>query len=173
MAGVRKHGAHRYNLDITVTAVGTAAVADVFTYDAYAAGNTTASGTVGLDQATEQVTEMVLTPAQTITGAATNFTDWRVRHFNSAGSVVDSIQVNFDAAAKTVTAFTPANFAVASGATVNGAGTATLTVNSGVALPWTLAAGDSIVFDTVIAGTGLAASTGGYGLAFTVAVKGA
>jgi len=116
---------------------------------------------------------MVLEPAQTITGAATNFTSWRVRHINAAGSTVDSIQVNFDAAAKTVTAFTPASLAVASGGTVPGAGTATLTLNSGSVLPWLLAVGDVIVFDTVVAGTGLAASTGGYSLTFLVQARGA
>lgn len=172
MAGIRKHGAHRENLDIVISAVGTAAVPSIFTYDAFATGNSTANGTVGLDGTTETITEMVLVPSATITGAATNFTSWRVRHVNSAGSVVDSIQVNFDAAAKTITALTPASFAVASGATVPGAGTAVLTVNSGNALPWILSPGDSVVFDTVVTGTGLAASTGGFGLTFLVQAKG-
>src|SRR5262245_13033864 len=100
MAGIRKHGAHRYNLNVTVTAVGTAAVPDVFTYDAFVVGNTVASAGTGEDTTSEQVTELVLTPVQTITGAATNFTSWRVRQVNAAGSTVNSIQVNFDAAAK-------------------------------------------------------------------------
>lgn len=173
MAGIRKHGAHRYNLNVTITAVGTAAVPEIFTVDAFAAGNTSvAAGTAGLDGTSETVTELVMVPSTTITGAATNFTSWRVRHVSAAGSAVDSIQVNFDAAAKTITALTPANFGVPSGATVPGAGTATLTVNTGSALPWTLSPGDSIVFDTVVTGTGLAASTGGFGLTFLVQAKG-
>lgn len=173
MAGIRKHGAHRDNLNVQITAVGTAAFPEIWTYDAYAVGNSAANGTIGLDGTAEQVVEMVLTPSVAITGAATNFTAWRVRHFNSAGSAVDSIQVTFDASTKTITALTPINLAVASGATVPGAGAATLTVNTGSALPWNLQAGDSIILDTVVTGTGLASSTGGFGITFLIAAKGA
>lgn len=172
MAGVRKHGAHRYNLNITITAVATAAVPAMWTYDAYVVGNTVATAGTGEDSTTEQVTELVLTPGVTITGAGTNFTAWRVRHYNAAGSVVDDIRVTFDAAAKTVTAFTSASLAVGSGATVPGAGTATLTLTTGSVLPWTLTNGDTIAFDTVPTGTGLAASTGGFDINFLVATKG-
>jgi hypothetical protein len=175
MAGIRKHGAHRGNLNILISAVGTAAVAEAFTYDAFAAlgGGTASAPSSNYDITQEVLAELVLTPLVTITGAATNFTAWRVRHYNAAGAVVDDMRVTFDAAAKTITAFTPANLGVAAGAVVPGAGTATLTSTTGATIPWTLKPGDTIAFDTVVTGTGLAASTGGYALSFLTQAAGA
>lgn len=130
-------------------AAGTAAdtQAEAITFDAFANGAATAGATNTIDPAQDQVTEMCLVSYVTFAGQATNFASFRVTHTNAAGTVVNRIMVTFDAAGKTLTANVPVNYAVASGATATGAGTATLTVVTGTALPWTLSPGDTITFD--------------------------
>jgi hypothetical protein len=174
MGGQRKFGAHRYNLEITAMAAGSASdtSAGIFVYDAFANGAATAGATNTTDPTIESITEMNLTVYTTLTGQATNFASFRVTHRNSAGTTKNGIQVTFSAAGVVVTAFVPANLVAASGATVTGAGTGTLTVNSGTALPWDLAPGDTITFDRVSNNaTGLA--TPAAWINFLVQAKGA
>jgi hypothetical protein len=154
MAGARKHGAHRYALSGATAAAATAFSPDAITFDAYAAGSLVAGSFAGYDVSQEAVTELVLVLGTTLTGQATNFTSFRVRLFNAAGALQNSIQVNYSAAGVTSTLWVPIDLAVASGAVVPGAGTGVLTVNSGVALPWNLGPGFTLVFDTAITGTG-------------------
>ena len=171
MAGIRKHGEHRYSLSTAATAAGTAANPAGFTYDAYPNGSTIANTGLTYDSTIETVTELILSLGTTLTGQATNFTTFRMTHFNSAGSVVDRISVSYSAAGVTSTAFTPINFSVGSGATVPGAGTGTLTLTTGSVLPWVLTPGDCIVLDTTVGGTGQ--YTGGIFATFTVQARGA
>lgn len=173
MAPVRKHGGHRYNLTSFTAAAGTAGTPEMFTFDAYAAGATTAASTgiAAYDASQETVSEMVLVLGTTLTGQATNFTTFRVSHYDSTGTVKNRISVSYSAAGVTSTAFVPINLAVASGATVPGAGTGTLAVANGTALPWTLAPGDTIALDSTVGGTGQ--YTGAWAITFLVGAKGA
>ena len=173
MAGIRKHGAHRQMLAVPPMAAGSAndTQAEQFTYDAFAAGAATASATNTTDPAQEQVTEASLVVYANVIGQATNFMSPRLTHTNSAGTIQNRMRVNFDAAAKTLTANVPVNLGVASGGTVTGAGTATLTVDNGTALPWTLAPGDTITFDRLTSGTGLASPS--MSTTFLIQAKGA
>ena len=170
MAGNRKHGAHRYNLSTAATAAGTAAQPAVWTYDAYAGPQSTIGASGGIDSTTEVVSEMTLTLATALTGQATNFTTFRVTHRNAAGTTVDQFTIVASTTSFVFAAFVAADLAIASGGTIPGGGTGTLTVASGVALPWTLVNGDTITLDTTVGGTGQ--YTGGIGLNFVVQAKG-
>lgn len=174
MAGARKHGAHRYALNTAATAAGTAANPAVWVYDAFAnqQGGATANPVTGFDQTVEQITEMSLVLGTALTGQITNFTTFRVTQYSSAGAVKNQMTVAYSAAGVTTpTAFVPVNLAVASGATVPGAGTGTLSVGTGTALPWSLAAGDMVALDTTVTGTGQ--YVGGIALSFVTQQKGA
>lgn len=153
MAPARKHGAHRVQLNIGNMAAGSAndLLADIFDWDSYAAEG---AGTINLptnnyDTTAYSVQEASVTTYTTLTGQATNFASLRLTHTDSAGNVKNRIRVAFSGTGIVATALTSMNFAVASGATVPGAGTGVLTVDTGTALPWTLVPGDDIVFDRV------------------------
>ena len=143
-----------------------------FTYDAFAKYGTTAAGAaLTYDQMAEAIVEMSLTTYAALVGTVTNFVSPRVTHRNAAGATQNQISVAFSAAGVVTVAFVPVNLGVASGAVTTGAGTGTLTVVTGAALPWTLAAGDTITFDRLSNNvTGLA--TPAMGLTFLVANKG-
>jgi hypothetical protein len=145
----------------------------MFTYDAYAAGQglTTISPSPNYDLYSESVVEMVMVLGTTLTGQATNFTNFRVTQYNSAGTVKNRMLVAYSAAGVTSTAFVPINLSVANGAVVPGAGTGTLSVGTGVALPWVLVPGDTIGLDTTVTGTGQ--YVGAVGLTFLIAGTGA
>src|SRR5215471_19198737 len=80
MPGIRKHGAHRYNIPTSSAAVGTAALPSIWVYDAYAGPQTVIGGAGGIDSTGETVTELTVTNSAAITGAATNFGTIRVTH---------------------------------------------------------------------------------------------
>lgn len=166
MAGSVKHGGHRYTLRLPALAAGTAAdTQDLFVYDGFADGAATvAAYNFPYDLTSEQVIAACFAVGATLTGAATNFATLAFQQFR-AGAAVNDIRVAYSAAGVTTTADTVANLAVASGAVVTGAGTGTLTVQTGVALPWTLQQGDVLVLARISSGTGLA--TPGIGLTFT------
>jgi hypothetical protein len=174
VAGARKHGAHRHNLQSPLGTAATASLAAIWTYDPFAEnlGGSGASTTgAGYDGTVEQVVEMNLTLSASLTGQVTNFTTFRVTHRNAAGTTVDQFTVVAGTTAFVFVANIPANLGVASGATIPGAGTGTLTVGTGVALPWTLTPGDTITLDTTVTGSGQYA--GGIALNFVTAQKGA
>jgi hypothetical protein len=174
VAGSRKYGAHRYALNGVLITAATATLPAIWTYDAFAenGGLTGAASTgIGYDGAVEQIIEMNLTLSASLTGQATNFTSFRITHRNAAASTVDQFTVVASTTAYIFVAFVPANLTVASGGTIPGAGTGTLTVVTGVALPWTLAPGDTIALDNTVTGTGQYA--GGVGLSFLISQKGA
>jgi len=154
MPGIRKHGAHRYNIPTSSAAVGTAALPSIWVYDAYAGPQTVIGGAGGIDSTGETVTELTVTNSAAITGAATNFGTIRVTHRDNTGTTKNQLTVAFGTAGFNAAAFVAMDFAVANGATVPGAGTATLTVASGTALPWLLVNGDTITLDDTVAGTG-------------------
>lgn len=170
MAGTRKHGAHRVWLTTASTAAGTAAQPATWTYDAYAGPQTVLTSSGGQDPATETVTEMALTLGTALTGQATNFTTFRVTHRNAAATTVDQFTIVASTTSFVFAAFIAADLAVASGGTIPGGGTGTLTIGTGVALPWTLVNGDTITLDTTVTGTGQ--YTGGIGLNFLVQTRG-
>jgi hypothetical protein len=171
MAGIKKHGAHRYFLTTAATAAGTAAQPAIWTYDAYSGPQSSITGSGGLDSTSEVVTEMVLTLGTALTGQATNFTTFRVTHRNAAGTTVDQFTVVASTTSFVFGAFVAADLAIASGGTIPGGGTGTLTIGTGSALPWNLVNGDTITLDTTVTGTGQ--YTGGIGLSFVVQSKGA
>lgn len=173
MAAIRKHGAHRISLSTASTAAGTAANPAMFTYDAYPNLSTVVNSSAAYDGTSEVITECILVLGTTLTGQATNFTSFRLSQYSSAGGTAkNQISVAYSAAGVTSTAFVPINLAVASGATVPGAGTGTLTVAQGAALPnWILVPGDTIALDTTVTGTGQ--YTGAFAVTFLVQARGA
>lgn len=171
MAGVRKHGSHRYHLTTASTAAATAAQPAIWTYDAYAGAQSVIGASGGIDSTGEVVTEMTLTLGTALTGQATNFTTFRVTHRNAAATTVDAFTIVASTTAFVFAAFISADLAIASAATIPGGGTGTLTIGTGGALPWTLNNGDTITLDTAVTGTGQ--YTGGIGLNFVVQTKGA
>lgn len=170
----RKGVATRHTLSILAAAGGTAndTTAATFAYDPFARrGATAASPGLGYDFAAEEVQEMCFITAVALTGQITNFVSPRVVHRNAAGAIVDNISVAFSAAGVVTVAFVAVNLGVNSGAVVPGAGTGTLTVTTGSALPWSLSAGDTVTFDRLSNnGTGLA--TPAMALTFLLAGKG-
>lgn len=159
MASSRKHGTHStVHLTLPLIAAGAAsdgAAVDVFTYEAFAGSSATASGGGGLSAEQEWLLELAISTAAILTGQATNFSSIRVSHYSAAGVLKNQIRVDFNAAGVVTAAFVPLNYAVPSAAVVPGAGTGTLNVVSGSALPWPLANGDQIVLDRLSTGTGL------------------
>jgi hypothetical protein len=173
MSGARKFGAHRYNLTLSGLAAGNAAdEQDLFVYDAFAEfGAAAASPASGYDLTAEQITEMNFVTFATLTGTVTNFASVVVQQAR-AGAVVNDIRVVFSSSGVVATALTPVNLAVASGAVATGAGTGVLLVQTGIALPWTMQAGDVIALARISNNsTGLA--TPGIGLNFLLQMKGA
>src|SRR5262249_11227996 len=169
--GIRKHGAHRYTLMTSSAAVGTAAQPASLIYDAYAGPQTVIGGSGGIDSTGGTVTELTVMNSAGITGAATNLGAIRVNHRDNTGNTKNQFTVAFGTAGFNATAFVAMDWAVASGATVPGAGTATLTVASGTALPWLLVNGDSVTLDSTVAGTGNI--SGGLTANLTVQARGA
>jgi hypothetical protein len=170
MAGIRKHGAHRYNLNTNMAAAATAAIASTWVYDAYVGPQSTIGAGGGIDPTTEVISEMTLALTANLTGQAASFTTFRVTHRNSAGSTVDQFTIAASTTAFVFTAFVAADLAVANGATIPGGGTGVLTVASGNPLPWILANGDSVALDTTVTSTGQ--YSGGIALDFRVQAKG-
>lgn len=172
MAGSLKHGSHRYTLTLGALAVGAAAdTEDVMVYDGYADGAATAAGyNYPYDATSEQITEASFAMGAALVGVATNFASV-VFGLARAGVVVNELRVNYSAAGVTTTIYGVANLNVASGAVVAGSGTGTLTVQTGVALPWTLQAGDVLYLRRLSTGTGLA--TPSIGLSFRTKQSGA
>jgi hypothetical protein len=171
MGGIRKHGSHRYNLSTFITTATTAGPAAVWTYDAYAGPQSVLTSSGNQDSTTEVVSEMSLVLASALTGQATNFTTFSVTHRNAAATTVDAFTVVASTTSFVFAAFIPADLAVASGGTIPGGGTGTLTIGTGTALPWTLVNGDTITLATAVTGSGQ--YTGGIGLSFVVQTKGA
>src|SRR5215472_7326018 len=98
MAGIRKHGEHRYNVNTSSGAVGTAAQPATWTYDAYAGPQTVIGGSGGVDSTGETVTEMAVVNSAAITGAATNFGTIRVTHRDGTGTTKNQLTLAFSAA---------------------------------------------------------------------------
>jgi hypothetical protein len=174
MAGARKHGGHRHNLQNVLITAATATLPAIWTYDPFAenlGGSGASTAGAGYDGTVEQIVEMNLTLSASLTGQVTNFTTFRITHRNAAGTTIDQFSVVASTTAYIFVAFIPANLGVASGATIPGGGTGTLTVGTGVALPWTLTVGDTISLDTTVTGSGQYA--GGIAVNFVVAQKGA
>ncbi len=171
MARATKHGGHRILLTIPAAAAGSAAdtVADMWTYDAFVGSTVVNSPSPQYDTYTEEFSAAVLAAFTTLTGQATHYVSPRLTHVDSTGTTKNQLRVDFSATGVVLTALTSAKLEVASGATVPGAGTGTLTVVTGTALPWTLVAGDMIIFDRLSNdGTGLATPA----LSVTAVVKG-
>lgn len=123
-------------------------------YNAFANGAATPNATTGLDPQAEYVTELSVLANAAHTGQGTNYTQIVITHADSTGTAKNKFTVSFSAAGNTMAARKAMNFAVASGGTVTGAGTATLTVTTGTVLPWLLAPGDSLTVDRISQGTG-------------------
>ena len=159
MAGARKHGSHRYALDLPALAAGAASdTHSLMSYDAYAdapAGTVVTAYTFPYDLTSEEVWQADLVLGATLTGQATNFSDLAFQQAR-AGAVINDIRVRFNAAGVSLPALTPANMAVGSGVAVPNAGTGTLLVNAGTALPWTIQQGDVFLIARVSSGTGQA-----------------
>jgi hypothetical protein len=172
MAGIRKHGAHRFDLSLPALAAGAAAdTSNVYPWDAYAEGAATATGyQFPYDMTSEEVFEAAYTVEATYTGQATNFSSICLRLIRGA-AVLNDLRVVYNAAGVTTTAFTIVTFAVASGATLANAGTGVLLLQAGSVLPWTLVPGDIIQLLRLSTGTGQA--TPAFGASFTTRQKGA
>lgn len=177
MAGVRKHGSHRFDLSLPALAAGTAAdTSNVFPWDAYAEGVSAVTGTsttyaFPYDATSEEVFEFVYTVEATYTGQATNFASIAARLIRGA-AVLNDLRVVYNAAGVTTAAFTIVSMAAASGALLVNAGTGTLTVQTGSVLPWTLQQGDIIQL-LRISNNATGQATPAIGAAFTVRQKGA
>lgn len=174
MSASYKHGGHRYNGQTRTTSANSDQGGVVLIYDAYPgnpSGTVVNSSTSSYDPATEQVVEASFVLDTSLTGQATNYNTFNLIHYNSAGSVVHHVSTAFDGATKKATAFVPCNLGVSSGATVPGAGAATLTVVAGSSLPWTLSPGDTIYCLTSHDGSGQ--YTGAVGYTVKIAAKGA
>lgn len=168
MPGIRKHGAHRVHLT-TGNIVATGALpAAIWTYDAYAGPQSVATASGGVDSTLERVVEMSLTLSAALTGQATNFTTFLVSQFSAAGVLKNQLSIAASTAQFIFAANIPWDLAVA-GATIppGNTGTGTMTVPTGVALPWSLVNGDQIQFQATQTGTGQ--FVGGAGLTFLVA----
>lgn len=153
MGGARKHSAHRIQLNIPLAAAGSAAdlVGDVFVYDAYAesGAGSIAGPTVAYDLYSESIVEASVVTLKNLTGQATNFAAYQLTQRDSAGTIKNQIAVSFNATGVAAVAYVAMNYAVASGAVVPGAGTGTLTVLGGAALPWKLNPGDTVALERV------------------------
>lgn len=170
MAGQRHLGQRGHSFGVPALAAGTSAdTGGGWVYNAYANGAATANSTAGLDPQVEYVLEASVLPQAAHTGQATNFTNVLLTHTDSTGTVKNKLTVSFSAAGNTMTAKKPFNLAVASGGTVTGAGTATLTVTTGAVLPWALAPGDTVSLERTSTGTGNASP--GLTATITVGVK--
>jgi hypothetical protein len=170
MAGNRHLGLKSICFGVPALAAGTSSDTGAgWVYNAFANGASTANSTAGLDPQQEYVLEASVLPQAALTGAATNFANVLLTHTDSTGTVKNKLTVAFSAAGNTMTAKKPFNLAVASGGTVTGAGTATLTVTTGAVLPWALAPGDTVSLERTSAGTGLA--TPGLTATIVVGVK--
>jgi hypothetical protein len=143
-------------------------------YDAYAelpAGTVaTTIGTPPYDTAVEEIWQADIVLGAALTGVATNFASLVFQQAR-AGTVINDVRVAFSADGVTLATLTPANIAVASGVAVPNAGTGTLTVQTGTALPWSLQPGDVILIARISTGTGLA--TPGWTVTFYLRQKAA
>jgi hypothetical protein len=172
--GARKHGAHRENLWISVPTANVVPGSAIYVYDPFAelgGGSGASSTAIGYDLYQEAVIEMALTLDTALTGQATNFTTFAVTHRNAAATTKNAFTIVASTTAFIFAAFVPANLGVASGATIPGGGTGTLTIGTGTALPWKLVPGDTIALSVAVTGTGQ--YTLGVGLGFVVAGLGA
>ena len=171
MGGARKYGAQRVSLNVALPTLGTVPSAAIWVYDAYAEAGTVSGPSTGYDLYQEAVTEMALTLGVALTGQATNFTTFAVTHRNAAATTVDAFTIVASTTAFIFAAFIPANLGVASGGTIPGGGTGTLTIGTGTALPWKLIPGDTVTLSAAVTGNGQYA--GGISLGFVVAGLGA
>lgn len=171
--GARKHGAHREILQVAFPTLGTDPPTALWQYDPYAESGAglISTPTAGYDLYQEAVIEMALVLDTALTGQATNYTTFGVTHRNAAATTKNAFTIVGSSTALVVAAFISLNLGVASGATIPGGGTATLTVGTGVALPWKLVPGDTIQLVPTHTGNGQYA--GGVSLFFTVAGLGA
>ena len=171
MAGIRKHGAHRYALFTGNTAAANAGPAAIWTYDAFAGPQSVATAAGGVDATTEKVVEMSLVLSAALTGQATNFTSFIVSQFAAAGGTAkNTLTLAASTAQFIFAANAPWGLHVGNGAVPPGnTGTGTLAVGGSVAvpLPWTLVNGDQIQFQFTQTGTGQ--YVGGAGITFLVA----
>jgi hypothetical protein len=165
MAGTRHLGQKSVSFAVPALAAGSAADTGAgWVYNAFANGAATATSTAGLDPQTEYVLEASVLPQAAHTGQATNFTNVLLTHTGSTGTVKNKLTVAFSAAGNTMTAKQPFNMAVAASGVATGAGTATVAVTTGTALPWALAPGDTVSIERTSTGTGNASP----GLAATI-----
>jgi hypothetical protein len=138
---------------------GTANFDTIVIYDAYGdyPGGTVATAIAagGYDPTAEVLSNFWYTFNNAVTGAATNFDSFGLVQRNAAGTVKNQISVAYSAAGVTTAAWAPVNLGVGSGAVVPGAGTGTLTVTTGTALPWTMVVGDILYVVMTPTGTGL------------------
>ena len=172
--GARKHGAHRVHLgsiDAAVAGSATDTSASIFIYDAYAEGGTLAGPSSGYDGYVESVIEAAIATYATLTGQATNYAGIRLTQARS-GVTVNQILVNFSGSGVVSTALVPMNYAVAAGAVVPGAGTGTMLVPTGTALPWKLQPGDTVTLDR-LSNTSTGLATPDFSGTLTIAGKGA
>ena len=178
MAGIRKHGSHRFDLSLPALAAGAAAdTSNVYPWDAYADGGPglavsgpATSYVFPYDPTAEELFEAAYTVEATLTGQATNFSSICLRLIRAA-AVLNDIRVVYSAAGVTTAAFTIVSFAAAASAVLFNAGTGILTLQTGSVLPWTLQPGDIIQLLRLSTGTGLA--TPAIGASFTTRQKAA
>jgi hypothetical protein len=178
MGGIRRHGAHHFDLSLPALAAGAAAdTSNVFPYDAYAGGGaglavsgTPTTYTPPFDQTSEEVFEASFTLEATLTGQITNFAAIALRLIRAA-AVLNDLRVIYNAAGVTTAAFTIVSFYAAASAVLFNAGTGILTVQAGVVLPWTLQQGDIVQLARISTGTGQA--TPAIGAAFSTRQKSA
>lgn len=151
MAGVRAHGLHLQNISLGALAAGTGSDAgEGVAIHAFADQSAAAAGDAMavFDRAAYQLTEANFFTYTALTGQATNFASICLQH-RTGTTVNNDIRVVFSAAGVVTVAYTLVNLNAASGATVTGAGTGTLTVQTGTALPWTVVPGDTIVINRI------------------------
>jgi hypothetical protein len=157
MGVLRKHGAHLHSLGIAPLAAGAASdLGEPFTFNAWPDGSTAIGGTATTDPTQYSLKEANVVAYAAHAGAATDFTEIWLSHYDATGAAVDQIKVQFNATGKTLTAFLPINLAVADAATVVNGGTAVLAKVTGTILPWKINFGDTIVLARISAGNGKA-----------------
>ena len=99
MAGIRKHGSHRYVLDLPALAAGAASdTHSLLAYDAYAEGAATITGfQFPYDMTSEELFEANIALGATLTGVVTNFASIALQLYRAA-AVVNDIRLVFSAA---------------------------------------------------------------------------
>lgn len=146
MGAMYRHGGHRQAMSVDALAIGAAVdTSDLFTYDGEVSS---ILGTI--DRSLEAIKSAVLVFEDAVTGAATNFFQVELSHFNSAGTLKNSIVYAFQNGVN-ATAIVPID--------ISGPVAGALTNPTGKVIQgdgWTLFPGDTIQCERVSVGTGLA-----------------